>query len=350
MEYIVGEDLESLAAREGRVAVGTAVDYVLQACVALAQAHRLGVVHRDLKPSSLLLAQTARGPRIRVLDLGGGASFRMGGASGMQTTAGSPAYMAPEQLRDGQRCDPRCDLWALGVILHELISGHLPFEGKSAHALLAAISADPATPLTQHAPDAPEALESVLLRCFEKRRERRFQDVAELARALAPFCDSDAGRYVAAVERTLGSDPLFDADSAPRPERPTGPARTRRCAGVVAALFTAVFSLVALVATRSVDIADSTSTSGPIDSGVEPAAVKRASKVPTRPASVPSETARSAVIPTAPAPSAPRAMPAQRVSPRQPPPTEAPAPVAPPSGRSPSVAPPAIAVQRDFGD
>src|SRR5262249_27319450 len=153
-----------------------------QACEAIGEAHMLGIVHRDLKPSNLFLASRPHGtPTIKVLDFGisksisafpGPARSPTHGTVPMATTGklalGSPLYMSPEQIRRTRDVDTRTDIWALGVILHELVSGRPPFEAESVVGLCAKIATEPLVGLRQLRPDVPEALESAIARCLEK--------------------------------------------------------------------------------------------------------------------------------------------------------------------------------------
>lgn len=209
MEYLEGKDLAQLLADRGPLPEAEAVDYVLQVCEALAAAHAIGIVHRDLKPSNLFLTDTGSGvPLVKVLDFGISkvTGELMGGPgndarlTGESALIGSPLYMSPEQIRSARDVDARADVWALGVILHELLSRETPFIADNHAALLASIVADPPTLLREHRPDASPAIEAVIARCLEKDPSRRVQSVLELARALSAFAKEDA---VPSVERAL---------------------------------------------------------------------------------------------------------------------------------------------------
>jgi serine/threonine-protein kinase len=195
MEYASGSDLGRVLHDRGRLPPATAVDYVLQAGEVLAEAHALGIIHRDLKPSNLFLAARVDGtPLIKVLDFG--IAKTTPGLAGnaeetsltaTSSTIGSPLYMSPEQLHSARDVDARTDLWSLGAMLHELLTGRPPFEAESAAAVGAKIAAAAPTPLAEGCPDAPEGLAAVVLRCLEKDPDRRCQDIGELAQALAPY-------------------------------------------------------------------------------------------------------------------------------------------------------------------
>jgi serine/threonine-protein kinase len=209
MEYLDGTDLERLIERAGPLPVKTAVGYVLQAIEALAEAHALGLVHRDLKPANLFLVHRRDGSEcIKVLDFGitKATNAEAGSSLGMTTTqglVGSPRYMSPEQMRPTRAIDVRADIWALGVVLHELLVGTTPFGGSTMTELLATILQDPAPPLRRIRPEVPAELERVVLCCLEKDPSNRPQNVAELARSLASFGPVEAGASAERVSRVL---------------------------------------------------------------------------------------------------------------------------------------------------
>jgi serine/threonine-protein kinase len=210
MEYLEGCDLEQLLKSRRRLPMEEAVGYVLQACEGLAQAHAVGIVHRDLKPANLFLTVQPNGTRlIKILDFGISkpASSQDNGKIGTLTeehaTLGSPAYMAPEQIRAAKDVDRRSDLWSLGVVLFELLTGHAPFTRKSLGELFAAILEKDAPPLTSVLPNAPAALSDAVVRCIHREPEQRFQDVLQFAKEIAPFGPGDAAGRVALIEETL---------------------------------------------------------------------------------------------------------------------------------------------------
>jgi serine/threonine protein kinase len=211
MEMLEGEDLQRRLER-GPLGVAQAVDVILQALDAIAQAHSAGIVHRDLKPGNLFLAATPDAREIvKVLDFGiakltdtrGGTGSWSGELTGEHSTLGSPSYMAPEQVRASRDIDPRADIWALGAILYELLTGMLAFDGASLGEIFEAVLTSTPLPLRSVRPEAPEALEAVIDRCLARDREERFADVAELARAVAPFGSGAWKGHVARIERTL---------------------------------------------------------------------------------------------------------------------------------------------------
>ncbi len=221
MEYLEGTDLSGWLSERGPLPIDQALDFILQASEAIAEAHALGIVHRDLKPANLFAIRRPDGTLcIKVLDFGISKTTGLGGSGGegsmTKTSAmmGSPLYMSPEQIQSSRDVDARADIWAIGVILYELLSGKTPYSGENiAELVYTIISASP-PPLRDSRPDVPPGLESVILRCLEKDRAKRFASVAEMASALLPFA---LRRSVASVDRitgvTFGRNPLSDSAS-----------------------------------------------------------------------------------------------------------------------------------------
>ncbi len=194
MEYLEGQDLSSVVHSRGALPVPEAVDYILQACEALAVAHGLGIVHRDLKPANLFLVESHGANNVKVLDFGISKNMALTSASGpdagMTQSAfmlGSPSYMSPEQMNSAKNVDGLTDIWALGVTLYEFLTGEPPFQAESLPFLCMAILQQQPAPLRTRVPTVPEALERVVLRCLEKDKTRRYQSIGEFAAALEPF-------------------------------------------------------------------------------------------------------------------------------------------------------------------
>ncbi len=193
MELLEGGDLAQTLAERGILPVEVAADWVAQACEAVAEAHAAGIVHRDLKPQNLFVARTVGGAvKLKVLDFGVSKSadqMTHGPGALTRTSAmlGSPMYMAPEQMRSSRNVDSRADVWALGVVLFELLTQRMPFEAETLPELCLKVVSDPPQSLAQLRPDVPGALVRVVERCLEKDAERRFANAAELASALEPF-------------------------------------------------------------------------------------------------------------------------------------------------------------------
>jgi eukaryotic-like serine/threonine-protein kinase len=194
MEHLEGQDLAAvLAEAGGGLEIADAVDYAMQACEALAAAHRQGIVHRDIKPENLFLACEGTLPIIKLLDFG---ISKISLAPAMKRTGklalGTPWYMSPEQIRDAASADERSDLWSLGVVLYELLVGHEPFRGETVTELCARVLEEEPRRIDEARSDVPLELAAVVHRCLEKDPDARFQTVAELARALAPFAPARA--------------------------------------------------------------------------------------------------------------------------------------------------------------
>ena len=206
MEHLKGLDLSEIITSRGTLTISEAVDYVTQACEAIAEAHVLGVVHRDLKPSNLFLTFGASGtPHVKVLDFGISKVTNDEDLAVKTATSfsfGTPVYMSPEQVRSTTNVDARSDIWALAVILYELLAGVPPFEAESLPALSLKIAIDPPTPLRKYVPTIPADLELVILRCLEKDPARRLQNVLGLVRAIVPFGPPSAREVLAQIEKS----------------------------------------------------------------------------------------------------------------------------------------------------
>ena len=212
MEFLEGSDLATLLRSRRSLKVDEAVEYLLQASEAIAEAHALGIIHRDLKLENLFVVRRADGlMSIKVLDFGiskvtgTAGSGRDMGMTRTSTIMGSPVYMSPEQLHSTRDVDTRTDIWALGVILYELISGRPPFSGDSLPELVAKILTRPPEPLLNLRPDAPIGLERVILRCLEKDKALRYGNIAELAMALVEFGPRRARASAERISRTVSA-------------------------------------------------------------------------------------------------------------------------------------------------
>jgi eukaryotic-like serine/threonine-protein kinase len=197
LEYLEGCDVATRLRQVRRLPAPQTVDFVLQACEGISEAHALGIVHRDLKPANLFVTSRSGSTEvIKVLDFGiskagdSVSSTLSSGASplGVVRTAsgpfGSPLYMSPEQMQSARNVDPRTDVWALGVILCELVTGEVPYRGESMVELYSMIRSGEPLRLRQRFPDLPGTLESIIVRCLQFDRELRFPDVKALATAL----------------------------------------------------------------------------------------------------------------------------------------------------------------------
>jgi serine/threonine-protein kinase len=204
MELLTGTDLGAVVARDGAQPVSRAVDWTLQACEALGEAHARGIVHRDIKPANLFLHDKPDGSRIvKLLDFGISKLHAPDelGVTDTATVVGSPLFMSPEQLLSTKSVDHRTDLWSLGVTLYQLLTGALPFPAESTTALAAHIAASEPIALEQARPDLPAELAAAVMRCVRKSPAERPADVIELAQALAPFVEPGALGSLARVRR-----------------------------------------------------------------------------------------------------------------------------------------------------
>lgn len=207
MEYLDGGDLGAWLQQRGPLPIEQAVDFVIQACVAVAEAHGLGIVHRDLKPSILFCVRGADGRfAIKVLDFGISkvTTFNASGPGSTTKTSaviGSPLYMSPEQMQSAKDVDARTDIWALGIVLYELLTGRVPFSGETMAEIIVKIATHTPEPLRAFRPDIGDGLDVVFRRCTEKDRDQRYRNVAELGLALLPFAPRSSK---AAVEKIAG--------------------------------------------------------------------------------------------------------------------------------------------------
>lgn len=188
MELADGEDLRSLIDRHGKLSLQVASELLDQICSALDEAHQRDIVHRDLKPENILVRSTANGYRVKVLDFGIAKLIDLSTTSANLTQAGTvigtPAYMSPEQCR-GREVDGRSDIYSLGIILYEMLTGSVPFYAKhSAEVVALHVSELPPPPSVRN-PAIPQAVESVVMRALQKRPEARQQSAGEFAKQLA---------------------------------------------------------------------------------------------------------------------------------------------------------------------
>lgn len=210
MEYLEGQSLALTLQAHGRLDVVSAVEYVIQACEGLAEAHSRGIVHRDIKPDNLFLVERAPGwNAIKVLDFGI-SKFAFSDAGNIATGVilGSPCYMSPEQLRSTATVDHRTDLWSLGATLYELIVGCAAFDAsQTLPELVTAILDKPSPRVREARPELPVELDEIIDRCLAKERDARFRSAGELAGALLPFATA---RSRVAAERAASMAPAFD--------------------------------------------------------------------------------------------------------------------------------------------
>lgn len=226
MEYLEGSDLKTHLAKHGRLSPQEAISYLLQACDGIGEAHELGIVHRDIKPANLFLTQKRKTgePHVKVLDFG--ISKELNAAQSKDLTQsgallGSPLYMSPEQMVHAREVDTRTDIWSLGVVLYELMTGKVPFPGETMTQVVHSVMHLEPKPIQTYVPDAPLALDVAIGRCLKKEPEQRFANVEALADALRGVLQgepvADAALDVTVQEKPAPhpiSDPLADTAAA----------------------------------------------------------------------------------------------------------------------------------------
>jgi len=225
MEYVSGEDLKSMIRMMGQLSAGQAVFLGKQICEGLTEAHRLGVVHRDLKPKNIMLDKEGNA---KIMDFGIACSLDVGGITESEVMIGTAEYMSPEQV-EGKEVDHRSDIYSFGITLYEMVTGKVPFEGDRALAVAlkqkTEIPRDPMELNTQ----IPEALSLLILKCMEKDKEKRYQDADEVLLELSKIEEA-----IPSKERTL-----------PRRKPTTSKEITVKLS--VRKIFIPVFSVIALV-------------------------------------------------------------------------------------------------------
>jgi serine/threonine-protein kinase len=186
MEYVAGENLKRIIRMTGPLTVATAVDYSRQICEGLAEAHRLGVTHRDLKPQNIIIDESGA-PKI--MDFGIAWSRSAGGLTGDGAMVGTPDYMSPEQA-EGKPADPRSDIYALGLLMYEMVTGKLPFEGDSPVTIALKHKTEIPRPPLETNPQIPAPLNDLILKCLEKDADKRFQNAGDLLTALGEISEA----------------------------------------------------------------------------------------------------------------------------------------------------------------
>ena len=186
MEFLDGNDLSQILRHHGPQQPAIVCDLMLQACEGIAEAHALGIIHRDIKPSNFFITRRPDGSMLlKILDFGiSKTPVGYDELTGTQMVLGTPQYMAPEQMKSGRSADPRSDIWSIGVVMYQMLTGRPPFAGESYADLVLKVGLEPPEPITI---PLPTGLAEVVLRCLEKDPNLRFQNLGELARHLAPF-------------------------------------------------------------------------------------------------------------------------------------------------------------------
>lgn len=193
MELLVGETLEERLERAGPLPLDEMARMMLEVIDALAAAHALGIAHRDIKPSNIFLADQAGGaPRVKLVDFGVAKVLDDGVTTTAGTVIGTPAYMAPEQIRADPRVDHRADVWSVGIVIHEALSGARPIDGTSVGALVENLVTKGVPSLAETAPSAPAALVEATERMLVRDLDRRAPDFTALANVLAGILERPA--------------------------------------------------------------------------------------------------------------------------------------------------------------
>lgn len=227
MERLEGTNLDDLVRSRGPLPMELAVEYVLQACAGLAEAHAIGLIHRDIKPENLFLAHyRSSAPIIKVMDFGiarwCGDELQNGRLTNSKSNLGSPCYQSPEQMQNAADVDERSDIWSLGLVLYELMTGDCPFESDTIQETCWKVLQGPRPSLTHSIPDVPVELEAVFQRCLAIDRNQRFSSVKQLAAALRPF----ARKPVVGDVKSAVTMKLPRRTMAPAPASSTASSRT----------------------------------------------------------------------------------------------------------------------------
>jgi serine/threonine-protein kinase len=176
MEYVRGEDLKKLIRKMGRLSPGQAITIANQVCEGLTEAHKLGVIHRDLKPQNVMVDEEGNA---RIMDFGIARSLEGKGLTGAGVMIGTPDYMSPEQV-EGKETDQRSDIYSLGIILYEMVTGQVPFEGDTPFTIGVKHKSEvPKDPKEMNA-QIPDDLSDVILKCLEKEKGNRYQSAEDL--------------------------------------------------------------------------------------------------------------------------------------------------------------------------
>jgi non-specific serine/threonine protein kinase len=207
MEYIRGEDLKSVLRRMGSLTAGKAVSIARQVAEGLSEAHKLGVIHRDLKPGNIMIDDEGNA---KIMDFGIARSLRDAGLSVEDSFVGTPVYMSPEQA-ESKEVDQRSDIYSLGVILYEMVTGTVPFKGDTPSEIAGKHSLEAPRNPKELVPQLPDSLNHLILKCLDKNKEKRYQGAQELRQELGEI----------AIGETTAELPLRQ----PGPPVPTGPTR-----------------------------------------------------------------------------------------------------------------------------
>jgi serine/threonine-protein kinase len=327
MEFLEGENMAALLAREGRLSPERTADLLIPVTLALAAAHASGIVHRDLKPENIFLSGGTTNPKPKVLDFGISKIVDTATANGNQLTGtsamlGTPFYMSPEQAQDAKGIDARTDQYSLGVIVYEAVAGQRPFANQPLYSLLTKIVEGRFDPPRIAAPDVPDEVEALILKAMAKDPGERFESIAALGGALLRFASDRS--------RVLYADALGGvAEGAPLPPR-VSPNRTPHQSSYAGATSTvsggstrqgAQMWLVGGLAAGAVAVAVLAATGGShTEAPAKPATVSAAPAVSVAPAPVPPPPPAEAPAVPAPVATVVAAAPSASAEPVAPPP------------------------------
>jgi serine/threonine-protein kinase len=236
MEYLEGGTLDTLIRARGNLPVAQSVDMAMQAARGLADAHAVGVIHRDMKPSNWFLARIPNGvTHVKLLDFGGSRIIpRPGNSEDRRSPAaavvGTFPYTAPEQIHAPNDVDGRADIWSIGVVLYEMLAGAPPFRDETLVHMRERVLTDPPPSLRRARSDVPADLEAAIMRCLEKKPEQRFAEMADLTLALAPFraAERRSGPPKASARPSPLPPPMTDAPAKTPSVPPPLPAAARK--------------------------------------------------------------------------------------------------------------------------
>ena len=210
LEYLEGRDLGRELAAMGPLETGRAIRLITQVASALAAAHGKGIVHRDLKPENVFLVQrVGRADHVKVLDFGV-SKFASEGVTEAGVIYGTADFLSPEQVGATDAVDGRTDVYALGVLLYQTLTGHLPFEDYKFPDILRAIVTEPPTPISRWSNDVPREAVEIVERCLKKKPEERFQTMSELETALLPLAETPVSSVTSMTGNLVATRPSVD--------------------------------------------------------------------------------------------------------------------------------------------